>query len=87
MSQNKIEPTKREVIENQLLTSLCDKSKAAVLFTESDLDLMISALMLARTNRMANMMRMDEFQKDLTELKNAAFPKTLSKPSSKEGLE
>lgn len=74
MSRNEIVPAKREVIEGQLLAALDDKTKVAVLLTESDLDFLIAHLMLARTNRMGSMLKCDEWIADLTELKNAAFP-------------
>ena len=58
----------RQVIENQLLAALDDKSKVAILATEEDLKLLITALrpMWASAAR--------EMCDDLCQLKDAAFP-------------
>lgn len=62
----------RQVIDNQLLTALDDKSKVAILLNKEDLDLIISAFMLAENNRMAMKGRMTEFRKDLEQLRESA---------------
>jgi hypothetical protein len=74
MSDLKIVPTKREVIEKKLLAALDDESKVAVLLTKSDLEFLSGHLMIARTNRMASMLKCDTWIEDLKQLKNAAFP-------------
>jgi len=57
-----------QVIENQLLTALDDKSRVAILATEEDLDLFIEALtpMWAHT-------KAQEMLSDIKQLKRAAF--------------
>lgn len=74
-NRNEIVPTKREVIENRLLTALDDKTKVAILLTEEDLDSLIAYLFLANTNRMVMQSKCSDWIKDLNELKNSAFPK------------
>ena len=69
-----VESVNRQVIENQLLTSLCDKSRVAILATEEDLEILIAALLLAENNRMAMPTKYKEMRADLEQLKAAAFP-------------
>ena len=58
----------RDVIENQLLTTLRDdKSKVAILATRDDLQVLIRALRWGHTNQ--------GFAKDLEQLRDAAFGK------------
>jgi hypothetical protein len=63
----------REVIANQLLISLEDKSKVALLITEKDLNLIIAALLLSETNRMAFNLAYRAMRLDLEQLRDAAF--------------
>ena len=69
-----VEMTNRQVIENQLLASLDDKSKVAILASEEDLDTLIAALMLSERNRMAMPSKWKELRAGLEQLKAAAFP-------------
>ena len=62
----------RDILENQLLVSLSNKNKVAILLDKADLELLISGLVLAETNRMA-MGRHREFRQDLEQLKKVAF--------------
>ena len=64
-----VESVNRQVIENQLLTALDDKSKVAVLATDDDLKLLIAALRPMWSNSAAR-----EMCDDLCQLKDAAFP-------------
>jgi hypothetical protein len=69
-----VESVNRQVIENQLLTSLCDKSKVAILATEDDLRMLINAL---KTHSMCYpgwAKKNSEYVADLEQLKSAAFP-------------
>lgn len=65
--------TSRRVIENQLLESLSDKSKVAILATEEDLDTLIAALFLSERDRMAMQSRWRELRIGLEQLRSAAF--------------
>ncbi|MDA8106194.1 MAG: hypothetical protein M0Z71_12555 [Nitrospiraceae bacterium] len=69
-----VESVNRQVIENQLLTALDDKSKVAILASEEDLDTLIAALLLSENNRMAMSSKFKELRADLQQLKSAAFP-------------
>jgi len=71
--KNKVEHATRQVIEKQLLTSLEDKSKVALLLTESEVDILISALFLSESNRMAMPSLYKAFRLDLEQLKREAF--------------
>ena len=64
-----VESVNRQVIENQLLAALDDKSKVAILATEDDLKLLIAALRPMWANSAAR-----EMCDDLCQLKDAAFP-------------
>jgi hypothetical protein len=68
-----VESVNRQVIENQLLTSLCDKSKVAILATEEDLTLLIGALKCVSCHDPAARAA-KEMCADLQQLKAAAFP-------------
>jgi hypothetical protein len=68
-----VEKTSRQVIENQLLSSLEDKSKVALLCTREDLDILISAVRLSSGNPKALSAKWQEFAADLIELRKAAF--------------
>lgn len=73
-SATKVEYSKREVISDQVLTALDDKSKVAILCTQEDLDLLIQALysmhLLGPANRKRN-----RYLDDLKLLQAKAFPK------------
>ena len=60
-------PTSREVIENQLLVSMEDKSKVALILTCDDLTMLIDALAYAIDDKRTQMRR------DLQELRHKAF--------------
>ena len=73
-----IEYVKREVIDNQLLIALDDKSKVAVVLSEEDLNLLISAATLQMLQRPAPgehhmKKRLGELLYDMTKLKSEAF--------------
>ena len=63
-----VESLNRQVIENQLLAALDDKSKVAILATEDDLVMLINALGFVTGDKAW------EFRADLQQLKSAAFP-------------
>ena len=63
-----VESVNRQVIENQLLTSLCDKSRVAILATEEDLTMLIICLGFSTG------VKAKEMRSDLQQLKSAAFP-------------
>lgn len=71
----------RQVIENQLLSALDDKSKVAILATKEDLEILIAALCgyqlgEAKGNLLSwknHVDRCKEFASDLEQLKSAAF--------------
>lgn len=63
----------KQIIENQLLVALDDKSKVAILASKEDLDILICALFLAESNRMAMPLKYKEMRLDLEKLKKAAF--------------
>lgn len=69
------EHVSRSVIENKLLVSLGDKSKVALLLDKNDLDLIIGALLLSESNRMAMPTQYKEMRKGLEQLRAAAFKK------------
>ena len=63
-----VESVNRQVIENQLLTALDDKSKVAILATEEDLTMLIICLGFSTG------VKAKEMRADLQQLKAAAFP-------------
>ena len=68
------ESVNRQVIENQLLTALDDKSRVAILATEDDLRMLINAL---KTHSMCYpgwAKKNSEYVAGLEQLKAAAFP-------------
>ena len=69
-----------EVIENQLLTALDDKSKVAILATQDDLDLLISALTYSPNKSNASRTKMLD---GLKQLRDAAFKKPGDKNKDK----
>ena len=73
----KIIQSKRQIIENQLLTALDDKSKVALIFNEKDLDLLIAVL--AAYQKIDNKANKPNSQttsmlNDIQLLKDSAFP-------------
>ncbi len=73
-----VSSTRREVIENKLLTALDDEGKVAILASEADLNMLIESLGLAvRMGKSGSVV----MQRDLMQLRDAAFPKgTESRP-------
>lgn len=74
----KPEYTKREVIEDKLLAAITDEGKAAILATEDDLKLMVTAFRLAEqhANGVGNYERERKFYQygqDLQTLLNSSF--------------
>ena len=63
-----VESVNRQVIENQLLSALDDKSKVAILATEEDLTMLIICLGFSTG------VKAKEMRADLQQLKAAAFP-------------
>ena len=63
-----VESVNRQVIENQLLAALDDKSKVAILATEEDLTMLIICLGFSTG------VKAKEMRADLQQLKAAAFP-------------
>ena len=72
---NKIVKTTRTVVEKQLLDSLSDKTKVAILCDKQDLETLIAALLLSETNRMAMPAKWRDLRLGLEQLRDAAFPK------------
>lgn len=72
---NKVELVSHEVIENQLLNFLNDKSKVAILATEEDLDVLIAALALvSQFGITAHSSKAKELRAGLRQLHREAFP-------------
>jgi hypothetical protein len=72
----KLIPTNREVIENQLLAALDDKTKVAILANEEDLSVMMLALTYAsKSGGEPFRGQCLSLVSDFSKLKHAAFPK------------
>lgn len=69
-----VSAVKRQVIENKLLAALDDRGKVAILATEEDLEIIITALLLAESNRVVISSKYKEMRADLEQLRSAAFP-------------
>lgn len=69
-----VSSVRREVIEDQLLVTLEDKSKVAIIATETDLDMLISGLQSIVTDTGDGPKR-DAYLADLRTLRKQAFGK------------
>ena len=67
----KLQPVPRQVIGDQLLAALDDKSKVAIIASSDDLDLLISVLRFYPVRTKA----VKQLQADLEMLRTAAFGK------------
>lgn len=72
----KIVPSNREVIDNQLLTALDDKSKVAILASEEDLDVLITALKRYPVSLCTKETQVLALLNGLEQLRDAAFEKS-----------
>ena len=75
----KVVPTPRQIIEDKLLAALDDESKAAMLVTADDLDLLTDALDFAAAGMSGSAHYPDGFRRwrdDLLQLRTAAFGKS-----------
>jgi hypothetical protein len=71
MAELNITPVPREVIEDQLLVALDDKSKVALVASEADLNLLIFALECSKIDREDAV----TMRQDLIKLRTSAFGK------------
>lgn len=70
---NKVEHVRHEVILQQIMTSLQDKSKVALLLTEDDLELVIRTFVQVIDDSSEIMFREQDFLDSLSQLKREAF--------------
>lgn len=63
----------RQIIENQLLVALDDKSKTAIVASKDDLELLIYAL-LSVCEDVPDFHKFDQMRIDFEQLRDSAFP-------------
>lgn len=73
MSRKTPEFVPRQVIENQLLVALDDKSKTAIVASKDDLELLIYALLCVCEDS-TEWSRADQMRIDIEQLRDSAFP-------------